>query len=110
MEGVVFFAYPAFARGAKKRRNFEEKQSKNHPENATKNKRRNTSEKHHNLVKNEPKWHPKSIPEASGGLFGAKLAPRGSENRFRRPPGAQKISFGDPKRRQERFLSDFLEI
>ena len=29
MEGVAFFAYPAFARGAKKRRNFEEKQLKN---------------------------------------------------------------------------------
>ena len=59
---------------------------------------------------NRRKWLPKSISEASGGLFGARLAPRGSENRFRRPPGAQQISFGGPKRRQERCLSDFLEI
>ena len=46
VEGVAFFACPAFARGTKKSRNLEEKHSKNRSENAPNNKRRNTSEKH----------------------------------------------------------------
>ena len=40
-----------------------------------------------NTSENASKSIPKSIPEASGTLFRATLAPGGSQNRFRRPPG-----------------------
>ena len=85
IEGVVFFACPAFARGTKKRRNFEEKQSKNIRK-CNENTRRNTSEKHQNL---------------------GKMSQNGSQNRSRRPPEASsepgwrpeapKIASGEPQ-------------
>ena len=106
---TVLQASAPFSRGTKtynSRRNVSEHGSKIHEKQGAETHPRNIRQS----TNNNPKWLPKSIPEASGGLFGARLAPRGAENRFRRPPGAQKNSFGDPKRRQERFLSDFLRI
>ena len=94
-ENVSNLAFRPFARTAKKLRNKAKKEEGKQTQN-TINTSYGTKTKN-NQKKMEPTWLPKSIPEASGGLFGASLAPRGSENRFRRPPGAQKTVSATPR-------------
>ena len=60
-----------------------------------------------NIVQKSSKMAPKINP---GGLRRPLRSQVGAQRLRKRPPGAQKNNFGDPKRRQERFLSDVLEI
>ena len=88
VEGVAF-SHVRRLRAEPTREGTLKKSNRNKSENASKKtQRRSTHDNHQNMCGNEPKCLPKSIPEASRGLFGARLVPGGSQNRFRRRPGS----------------------
>ena len=56
----------------------------------------------------EPKWLPKSIPEASGNAFGPTMAPEGLQERSWERPGGEKKTLDAPKSTPSEFPNHFL--
>ena len=76
LKGVSNFALRPFSRAATKHRKRNEKQHRKQPQQARKNARKNNHNKPSTWSFLEPKWLPKSTPEASGGLSEAAGAPK----------------------------------